>query len=128
MFVPSTEVLGVGVGTGGVGVVTGATTGSSPTSVVAVEVLLARFGSASVAFTVAVLWRVPGSNPAVTTTVAVTELPEGMEPRPQVTTPPVWVQVPWPELAETNCTPAGRVSVKVAFVAGLGPPLVTRML
>jgi hypothetical protein len=82
MFVPSTEVLGVGVGVGGVGVVTGATTGSTPTSVVAVEVVLARVGSASVAFTVAVLWRVPGSNPAVTATVAVTELPEGMEPRP----------------------------------------------
>src|ERR1700730_7851350 len=66
IFVPSTEVLGVGVGVGGgVGVVTGATTGSSPTSVVAVEVLFARFGSASFAFTVAMLWRVPGSNPPV---------------------------------------------------------------
>jgi hypothetical protein len=128
MFVPSTEVLGVGVGVGGAGVVTGATTGSSPTSVFSVEVLFARFGSASLAFTVAVLWAVPGSKGPVTTTVAVTEAPEGTEPRSHVTTPPVWVQLPCPELAETNCTPAGRVSVKVAAVPALGPALETRKL
>jgi hypothetical protein len=129
MFVPSTEVLGVGVGVGGgVGVVTGATTGTSPTSVVAVEVLFAGFGSASFAFTVAVLWRAPGSNPPVTTTVAVTEPPEGTEPRPHVTTPADWVQLPCPELAETNCTPAGSVSVKVAAVPEVGPVFETRKL
>ena len=119
--------FGAGIG-GGVGVATGAVTGSRPTVVVAVEVLFARLGSASLAFTLAVLLSVPGSRPAVTATVAVTEAPEGIDPRLHVRTPPDWLQLPCPELAETNVTPAGRVSVKVAFVAGLGPPLVTRML
>src|SRR5438105_11975067 len=124
---PRTEGLGVGLG-GGVGVATGAVTGSRPTVVIAVEVLFARLGSASLAFTLVVLLRVPGSSPAVTAMVAVTEAPEGIDPRLHATTPPDWLQLPCPELAETNATPAGRVSVKVAFVAELGPLLVTRML
>src|SRR5437899_200867 len=111
--------FGVGLGGGGVGVATGAVTGSRPTLVAGVEVLFARLGSASLAFTLAVLLSVPGRSPAVTATVAVTEAPEGSEPRLQATTPPDWLQLPCPELAETNCTPAGRVSVKVVFVAEL---------
>jgi hypothetical protein len=82
---PRTEVLGVGVG--GVGEVTGATTGSRPRAVVAVDVLFARFESASLPFTLAVLFNVAGTKPPVTATVAVTDAPEGTEPRLHVTTP-----------------------------------------
>jgi hypothetical protein len=60
---PRTEVLGVGVGAGGVGEVTGATTGSRPKAVVAVDVLFARFESASLPFTLAVLFNVAGTKP-----------------------------------------------------------------
>ena len=74
---PRTE--GLGLGGGGVGVATGAVTGSRPTLVAVVEVLFARLGSASLAFALAVLLSVPGRSPAVTATVAVTEAPEGSE-------------------------------------------------
>src|SRR5947199_210005 len=109
---PRTEGLGVELGGGGVGVATGAVTGSRPTLVAVVEVLFARLGSASLAFTLAVLLSVPGRSPAVTATVAVTEAPEGSEPRLQATTPPDWLQLPCPELAVRGAVGAAR-SVRV---------------
>src|SRR5437879_536678 len=99
---PRTEGLGVGLGGGGVGVATGAVTGSRPTLVAVVEVLFARLGSASLAFTLAVLLSVPGRSPAVTATVAVTEAADGLDPRLHVRTPPDSLRPPCPGLADAT--------------------------
>src|SRR3989442_15271984 len=83
-------------------------------------------GSDSVAVADAVLlsWAV---DCGVTRMLAVAELPVARLPKLHVR-----VVVPEHEpcvgLAETNVTPAGRGSVKIAFVAGDGPMLVTTIL
>ena len=72
-------------------------------------------------FTVAVLVIVPAVAGAVTSMVIVALAPEARLPTEQVTVPEALVQVPWLDDAETKVTPAGRVSVTVTPVAGLGP-------
>src|SRR5881396_2189084 len=84
-------------------------------------VLLAVFGSASLPLTEAVLVMVPAVAGAVALMVIVALAPEGRLPTEQVTVPDACVQVPWLELAETEVTPLGRVSVTVTPVAALGP-------
>ena len=61
----------------------------------------------------------------MTTTVTVADAPTARPPTEQVTVPDAWVQVPWVEDAEEKVTPAGRGSVTVTPVAGLGPALAT---
>ena len=85
--------------------------------------MLGGFGSDSLPLTVAVLVTVP-TEVGVTVIVIEALAPEASEPALQVTVPEALVQVPWEELAETNVTPAGRLSVTVTPVAGLGPLLV----
>src|SRR5437879_4503251 len=83
-------------------------------------VLLAAFGSGSLPPMVAVLVMVPAAV-GLTVIVIVALAPEASEPTAQVTVPEALVQVPWVELAETNVTPEGRVSVTVAPVPASGP-------
>src|ERR1700704_2390633 len=94
------------------------------TVVLAEAVLLAVLGSGSFAPTVAVLVMVPAVAGAVALIVIVALAPDASEPTVQTTGLPVTVQVPWVEVAVAEVTPAGRVSVTVAPVAGLGPLLV----
>src|ERR1700730_235421 len=91
------------------------------TWVVKVAVLLAVLGSASLAPTVAELVMGPAVAGAVALMVIMALAPLASEPMLQVTVPEALVQVPGEELAETKLTPAGRVSVTVAPVAGSGP-------
>src|SRR5205809_5364319 len=86
--------------------------------VVADAVLFAGFGSASLPLTVAVLVMVPAVAGAVALVVNVALAPAARLPTEQVTVPAEFVH---PVLAETKVTPAGRVSVTVTPVAGLGP-------
>src|SRR5438132_520610 len=95
------------------------------TWVVADAVLLALFGSDSLPVTVALLVMVPAVAGAVALIVIVALAPEARGPTAQVTVPEALVQVPWVELADTNVTPEGSVSVTVAPVAASGPLLVT---
>src|SRR5438309_29244 len=90
----------------------------------AVELLFAGFGSVWLPETVAVLVILVALAGAFTTMVIVAVAPEASEPMLQVTVPEALVQVPWVELAETNVTPEGRVSVTVVPVAPFGPLLV----
>jgi len=85
-----------------------------------------KSGSDSVALADAVL--LSGTvDCGVTRMLAMAELPTARLPKLQVT-----VVVPEHEpcvgLAETNVTPAGRVSVNIVFVAGDGPRFVTTIL
>jgi len=96
------------------------------TDTVAVEVLLARFGSRVSAATVAVLATVPGVPGPLTTSAIVAEPPTARVPREQLT-----VLVPEQDdpagdgVAETNVVLAGRMSPTITFAAGLGPVFVT---
>ena len=88
--------------------------------VVTEAVLFRVFGSVSLPLTVAVLvilfpFRAAG---AFTTIVTVALAPLARLPIEQVTFPEALVQ---PDEAETKVTPAGRESVAVTPVAGLGP-------
>src|SRR5919198_2677182 len=93
--------------------------GGGMTVVVADAVLLAVFGSVTELDTVAVFVRVPVWVGTTTiSTVAVAPLP--IVPRLQVTVA-VPEQVPWLGVVELYVTFAGRVSVRVVFVAASGP-------
>ena len=95
----------------------------SDTEVLAMALLLAVFGSAVVAVTVAELVRVPSSN-AWAVTVKVTLVLRAIVPMLNVTTPFDWLKVPWLAVADTYEF-ASSVSVKTTPVAGLGPLFVT---
>jgi len=92
------------------------------TEVLADAELLARFGSAWLAPTVAVLVTVPAWL-AVATMVTVAAAPLASEPMAQETVV-VPVHVPWEDPEETKVSPAGRVSVTPTPVAADGPLLV----
>ena len=94
------------------------------TVTVAVEVLLARFGSRVSVATVAVFATVPDELGPATTSTMVAEPPATRVPREQPTVL-VPVQDPCDGVAETNVVPAGRTSPAMAFAAGLGPAFVT---
>jgi hypothetical protein len=66
---------------------------------------------------------VPAVCGAFTTIVIVAVAPDASEPTLHVTLPEALVQGPRVELAETNVTPAGRVSVTTTAVAPFGPLL-----
>jgi hypothetical protein len=93
---------------------------------VAVEALLARFGSRVPEATVAVLATVPDEPGLLTTRTMVAEPPTAIAPSEQLT-----VLVPEQDdpagdgAAETKVVPAGRMSPTITFAAGLGPALVT---
>src|SRR5947209_6544742 len=89
-------------------------------------VLLPGLGSGSLAVTLAVLLSVPASV-GVTTIVTLALLSNARFPRLQATVPLACAQVPWVDVAETNLTPAGNVSVSVTPVAAEGPLFVTVM-
>src|SRR5205085_608262 len=91
---------------------------------VCIAVLLAEFGSDSVALTVAVFFAEEGVT-AVTTMLMVAEEPLLKLPSEQVTVPLDCEQLPWLGVAETKDTCDGSVSVTDTFVALLGPLLVT---
>src|SRR5665213_1133840 len=97
------------------------------TVVLAVEVLFAGVGSAVVELTLAVLDNVVACAGAVTVTVIVgAVVPVASAGRVQVTdTFPVFVQTQPVPVAETNVTPAGRVSVTETAAASEGPLLFT---
>jgi hypothetical protein len=95
------------------------------TVVVAVALLFALLGSASVAVTLAVLVIVPPALGAITEIVTVADPPLAIVPRLHVTVPLACVHVPWVAVADTKVTPAGNVSVKVTPLAPLGPALLT---
>ena len=98
------------------------------TVVVAVAELLAVLGSVTVDVAVAVLETEAAADAvAVATMVTVTKLPLLMAPRLQFTVV-VPVQVPVPGVAETNVSPAGKVSVRFTAVAADGPALDTLMV
>src|SRR5439155_918343 len=80
------------------------------TVVLCMVVLLAGLVSASFAVAVAVFVIVPGAAGAVTTMVRVALAPLLMVRRLPVTVLPTVVTVPWLGVAETNVTPAGKVS------------------
>ena len=88
------------------------------TDVVTEAVLSALVGSGSLPLTVAVFVMVVAVAGVVTVIVNVALAPAASEPTVQVTVPETLVQ---PVEAETNVTPAGRVSVTLTPVAGLGP-------
>jgi hypothetical protein len=84
------------------------------------------FGSVSLPVTLAVLVMVPVAV-GLTTMVMVASLPGALAarlPRLQAMVL-VPLQFPWVEEAETNVTPAGKVSVTVTPVAGCGPMFLT---
>ena len=87
------------------------------------EVLLPGNGSAVVEDTDAVLDSVPDCAGAVTTTVMVGAVAPAASPaRVQVTSAlPTLVQVQPPPAADTNVTPAGRVSATDTLAASDGP-------
>jgi hypothetical protein len=91
------------------------------TAVVVVAVLLAALGSVTPEVAVAVLEREAGAAAVtVATMVTVTELPLLMVPSEQLAVV-VPVHVPALGVAETNVSPAGKVSVRFTAVAGDGP-------
>src|SRR3954451_12240295 len=97
------------------------------TVVLAMAVLLAATGSAVVEDTLAVLVSAADCAGAVTTTVIAGALaPPASVGRVQVAeTSPELLQVHPLRAAETNVTPAGRVSVTETFAASEGPLFVT---
>jgi hypothetical protein len=95
------------------------------TVVLAVALLFALLESAWVAVTLALLVIVPPEVGAVTTIVTVADPALAIVPRLHVTVPALWLQVPWVGVADTNTTPAGKVSVRVTPLAPLGPALLT---
>jgi hypothetical protein len=95
------------------------------TVVVAVALLFALLGSASVAVTLAVLVIVPLEVGALTTIVTVADPALAIVPRLHVTVPLACVHVPWVAVADTKVTPEGSVSVTVTPLAPLGPALLT---
>src|SRR5262249_10074058 len=93
------------------------------TVVVTVAVLLPAFGSAVVEATLTVLLRLPAWFGAVTVTVMPGRVPRvASAPLVHVThTLPVFEQAQPVPVADTNVTPAGRVSVTVRLAASDGP-------
>ena len=88
--------------------------------------MLAVFGSAGdVETTVAVLSNDPGELGLIMTRLIVTEPPEAIVPREQVTVPTLEEQG---DVAETKLVPAGRMSVTVTPAAEAGPAFVTTMV
>src|SRR5882724_8582404 len=77
---------------------------SARTLLLTVDVLLARLGSGSLAFTPAALEMVPLAV-GVTLIVTVAPAPAARLPREQVTVPEDWLHEPWLALAETKLTP-----------------------
>jgi hypothetical protein len=104
----------------------GTLAGGAATVTVAVEALLARFGSRVPEATVAVLATVPDEPGLLTTRTMVAEPPTAIAPSEQLT-----VLVPEQDdpagdgAAETKVVPAGRMSPTITFAAGLGPAFVT---
>src|SRR3974390_1592611 len=96
-------------------------TGAAITVVTLLVALLAELGSAVSEATVTVLVMSPPAA-GITTTVKLLALPLDKVPRVQTTCPPTFTQ---PGEAETNATPAGKVSVSVTLDAAAGPGLVT---
>ena len=109
-------------------VMEGTRTGGAAKVVTAVALLLVLSGSATSLETVAVLLRLVRPA-ALTTMVTVALSPLAMVPRLHVTVPPASTQgVPWLGDAEIKVTAPGRVSVRVAPVAGDWPLLVIVMV
>src|SRR5438105_10918486 len=81
-----------------------------------VELLFARFGSVSVAETVAVSVRVPGAPGVLITSVTVALAPLANPPIEHVTFV-VPLHAPWLEAVETSDVPVGKASVMTTFVA-----------
>jgi hypothetical protein len=103
----------------------GGTEDGASTSTVIVLVLFERFGSLSLAVTVAVLFKMPAEEGVVTVSVALAAAPLASEPIEQVTIPPASAQAPWLAVVLSKLIPLGRVSVSVTPVAPDGPLLVT---
>jgi hypothetical protein len=97
----------------------------APTVVVMDAMLLARFGSAVVAPTVAVLPTIPAWAGAVTAIVIGAAAPSARLAIVQVTTWPAFEQAQPVPLALTNTTVGSSESVMVIVLAVLGPPFVT---
>ena len=97
--------------------------GTGFTVVDAVLLLLPVLGSVTPLVTLAVLLMVPVTV-GVTIIVTFAETPLPNVPRLQVTVL-VPLQLPWLGVADTNVTPAGKVSVTVTPVALFGPLFVT---
>jgi len=91
------------------------------TADVVVVLLFARFGSTSVAVTVAAFERVPACAGASAVIVIVEDVPLASEARVHVTSWPVALHAQPVPVAEPNVTPAGSVSVTLRFVAVLAP-------
>ena len=91
--------------------------------VVSVSVLFAALGSVVALVTLTMLVMVPVA--IGVTTMATGVLVTAMVPRSQVTMPPDSLQLPWPGVADTKVTLAGKVSVRVTAVELAGPLLVT---
>ena len=97
------------------------------TPVVTELVLFAAFGSAVVEATDAVFVKLPACAGAVTVTVITGALaPVASNARVHVTdTFPAFEHTQPVPAADTNVTPAGRVSVTLRFTASDGPPFAT---
>ena len=97
------------------------------TVVVAVAVLFVVLGSNERVIAAAVFVSEPaalGTTPMVTVATALL----ARLPSEQVTTPAIFVQVPWLAVAEAKVTPAGNASVTVTLAARPGPLFVTEMV
>jgi hypothetical protein len=92
------------------------------TTVVAVEVLLARSGSGVEEVTAAVLTTTPGAR-GIAKTVTRTVSPFATEPRLHVTVEPT-VHVPFVDVASGPTTPGGNTSFTTTLAAVAGPLLV----
>src|SRR6266550_4242911 len=99
---------------------------SATTKKVAVDALLAGFGSELLLLTVAVFVAGP-TVAAFVTIVIVAVAPEAIVPSEQVTVV-VPLHVPWFGAADTNVTFGGRASTTVTPAAGSGPPFVTTIV
>src|SRR5699024_3725728 len=88
-------------------------------------VLLPPAGSSSPAPTSAQLSSWPPSSGAMTVRAIVSVAPAASEAAEQLTIPPASEHENEPPPADTNCAPAGRVSVICTLVAVLGPALLT---
>jgi hypothetical protein len=91
---------------------------------VALDELLAEFGSAVVEETVAVFTTGPAAFGLTTTSVIVAELPFAITPKLQVTVL-VPAQDPCDDAVDTNVVPVGRTSVTVTALAEFGPAFET---
>ena len=103
----------------GVGVFVGVMVGAN-TVVLTVDVLFARFKSASSSTTVAVLISVPALH-GITSSVTEVLLPFGSVPKLQLTVPLTTAQLPWRGETDIKVTPLGSGSLKVTPVAVSGP-------